>query len=208
MACRIAKLFHLSGRRFSAAGDEGETVDVLPFIVLRLSEAFFCGEQVVDVGLGVVVGGLCAPFAVFGAASRLGVDDGAHIKLVLCALYGNLMCSGIKRFTVGGVRQPGGLVGRYVYACQYLGFQFVNSHGMNKIGESLNRILLAQRAVGHILAQTADRDASAYAGECGIGLPAPAAEAYRMSGGLFSFHGFSISLRIILCGCKCRKNIR
>ena len=142
MACRIAKLFHLSGRRFSAAGDEGETVDVLPLIVLRLFEALFCGEQVVDFGFGMVMGRLCAPFAVFGAASRFGIDDRTHVKLARCALYGNLVRSGIKRFTIGGIRQPGGLVGRYIYACQYLGFQFVNSHGMNKIGDSLNRVLL------------------------------------------------------------------
>ena len=100
--CR--KVFHLPGRRFSAAGDEGETVDVLPLIVLRLFEALFCGEQVVDFGFGMVMGRLCAPFAVFGAASRFGIDDRTHVKLARCALYGNLVRSGIKRFTIGGIR--------------------------------------------------------------------------------------------------------
>ena len=138
----VAKLCYLFGRRFSSAGDEGETVDVLPLIVLRLFEALFCGEQVVDFGFGMVMGRLCAPFAVFGAASRFGIDDRTHVKLARCALYGNLVRSGIKRSTIGGTRQPGGLVGRYIYACQYLGSQFVNSHGMNKIGDSLNRVLL------------------------------------------------------------------
>ena len=194
MTCSVAKVFHLPGRRFSAAGDEGETVDVLPLIVLRLFEALFCGEQVVDFGFGMVMGRLCAPFAVFGAASRLGVDDGAHVKLMLRALYGNLVCSGVKRFTVGGIRQPGGLVGRYVYACQHPGFQFVDSHGVNRIGDSPNRVLLPQRTVGHVLAQTTDCDASAYAGECGIRLPTPAAEAYRLCRGLIAFHGFGILL--------------
>ena len=81
---------------------------------------------------------------------------------MLRALYGNLVCSGVKRFTVGGIRQPGGLVGRYVYACQHPGFQFVDSHGVNRIGDSPNRVLLPQRTVGHVLAQTTDCDASAY----------------------------------------------
>ena len=76
------------------------------------------------------------------AASRLGVDDGAHVKLMLRALYGNLVGSGVKRFTVGGIRQPGVLVGRYVYACQHPGFQFVDIHGVNRIGDSPNRVLL------------------------------------------------------------------
>jgi hypothetical protein len=194
VACRVAKLFHLSGRRFSAAGDEGEAVDVLSLIVLRLFEAFFCREQVVDVGLRVVVGGLCAPFAVFGASSRLGIDDRAHIELALCALYGNLVCSGIERFTVGGIRQPGSLVGRYVHTCQHLGFQFVDSHNMDKIGDSPYRILFPQRTVGYVLAQTAYRDAPAYTGKCGISFPAPTAEAYRLSVGLSLFHGSGISL--------------
>ena len=69
-----------------------------------------------------------------------------------------------------------------------------DGHGVNKTGDSPNRVLLPQRTVGHVLAQTTDCDASAYAGECGIRLPAPAAEAYRLCRGLIAFHGFGILL--------------
>ena len=76
MANSITKLGYLSGRRFSPASDEGETVDVLGFVVFSLSETFFSGKEVVDFGLRLVVRGLCTPFAVLrtSAGSVIRVD--------------------------------------------------------------------------------------------------------------------------------------
>ena len=52
-AGRIAKLTDLFGRRFSSAGDKGETVDVLTFVVFCLSETFFSGQEIVNLGLSL-----------------------------------------------------------------------------------------------------------------------------------------------------------
>ena len=78
----IAKLGNLFGRWFSSAGNEGESVDVLGFIVLGLSKTFFSGKEIVNLGFSPVVGGLCTPFAVFRTSAGLGVDDGTHVELV------------------------------------------------------------------------------------------------------------------------------
>ena len=95
MANSITKLGYLSGRRFSPASDEGETVDVLTFVVFCLSETFFSGKEIVNLGFGLVVGGLCTPFAVFRASAGLGVDDGTHVEFVRSTCDGNLMRGGI-----------------------------------------------------------------------------------------------------------------
>ena len=64
---------------------------------------------------------------------------------------------------------------------------------------------LANLPVGDVpLRQTTDCDASAYAGECGIRLPTPAAEAYRLCRGLIAFHGFVFVIDSFDGG-KCRK---
>ena len=99
----IAKLGNLFGRWFSSAGNEGESVDVLGFVVLGLSETFFSGEEIVNLGFGLVVGGLCTPFAVFRASAGLGVDDGTHVEFVRSTCDGNLMRGGIKRLAVSHV---------------------------------------------------------------------------------------------------------
>ena len=95
MADCVAKLGNLFGRGFPSAGDEGETVDVLGFIILCLSETFFSGEEVIDFGLRLVVGGLCAPFTIFRASARFSVDDGTQVELVRSTRDGNLMCGGV-----------------------------------------------------------------------------------------------------------------
>ena len=82
MANSITKLGYLSGRRFSPASDEGETVDVLGFVVFSLSETFFSGKEVVDFGLRLVVRGLCTPFAVLRTSAGLGINDGTHVEFV------------------------------------------------------------------------------------------------------------------------------
>ena len=80
----------------SSAGNEGESVDVLGFIVLGLSKTFFSGKEIVNLGFSPVVGGLCTPFAVFRTSAGLGVDDGTHVELVRSTRDGNLMRGGIK----------------------------------------------------------------------------------------------------------------
>ena len=99
----IAKLSNLFGRWFSSAGNKGESVDVLGFIVLGLSETFFSGKEIVNLGFSLVVGGLCTPFAVFRTSAGLGVDDGTHVELVRSTRNGNLMRGGIKRLAVSHV---------------------------------------------------------------------------------------------------------
>ena len=94
-AGRIAKLTDLFGRRFSSAGDKGETVDVLTFVVFCLSETFFSGKEIVNLGFSLVVRGLCTPFTVFRASAGLGVDDGTHVEFVRSTCDGNLMRGGI-----------------------------------------------------------------------------------------------------------------
>jgi len=91
----IAKLGDLFGRWFSSAGNERETVDVLGFIVFRLSETFFSGKEIVNLGFSLVVRGLCTPFTVFRASAGLGVDDGTHVEFVRSTCDGNLMRGGI-----------------------------------------------------------------------------------------------------------------
>ena len=99
----IAKLGNLFGRWFSSAGNEGESVDVLGFVVLGLSKTFFSGKEIVNLGFSPVVGGLCTPFAVFRTSAGLGVDDGTHVELVRSTRDGNLMRGGIKRLAVSHV---------------------------------------------------------------------------------------------------------
>ena len=82
MANSITKLGYLSGRRFSPASDEGETVDVLGIVVFSLSETFFSGKEVVDFGLRLVVRGLCTPFAVLRTSAGLGINDRTHVEFV------------------------------------------------------------------------------------------------------------------------------
>ena len=91
----VAKLCYLSGRRFSSAGDEGETVDVLTFVVFCLSEALFSGQEIVNLGLGLVVRGLCTPFAILRTPAGLGVNDGTHVEFVRSTCDGNLVRGGI-----------------------------------------------------------------------------------------------------------------
>ena len=78
----MAKLTELFGRRFSSAGDKGETVDVLTFVVFCLSETFFSGQAIVNLGLSLVVRGLCAPFAVLRTSAGLGINDRTHVEFV------------------------------------------------------------------------------------------------------------------------------
>ena len=155
MADCVAKLGNLLGRGFPSAGDEGETVDVLGFIILCLSETFFSGEEVIDFGLRLVVGGLCAPFTVFGASAGFGVDDGAQVELVRSTRDGNLMCGGIKRLAVGHIGQPSGLLGRYINACQHLVFNFLKCHKC-MIRDSLCSILLTKGNIDYIGMQMSD----------------------------------------------------
>jgi len=175
-AGRIAKLTDLFGRRFSSAGDKGETVDVLTFVVFCLSETFFSGQEIVNLGLSLVVRGLCAPFAVLRTPAGLGVDDGTHIELVRSTGDGNLMRGGIKRLAVGHVGQPSGLGGRYVEACQYLVFDFLKCHKC-MIRDSNFCILLAKSHIYHIGMQMTDLKFTSHTRKCGIVLPAPVAEA-------------------------------
>ena len=69
-------------KSFSPASDEGETVDVLGFVVFSLSETFFSGKEVVDFGLRLVVRGLCTPFAVLRTSAGLGINDRTHVEFV------------------------------------------------------------------------------------------------------------------------------
>ena len=185
MANSITKLGYLSGRRFSPASDEGETVDVLGFVVFSLSETFFSGKEVVDFGLRLVVRGLCTPFAVLRTPAGLGVDDGTHIELVRSTSDGNLMRGGIKRLAVGHVGQPSGLGGRYVEACQYLVFDFLKCHKC-MIWDSNFCILLAKSHIYHIGMQMTDLKFTSHTRKSGIVLPAPVAEAGKKgTGGLY-----------------------
>ena len=128
VAHRVAKLFNLFLGRFSSAGHQGEPVDVLLFVGTGVPQAFFGGQQVVDVGLCVVVGGLCAPFAVFRASARLGIDDGAHIEFARGTCLGNLVGGAVERLAVGRTCQPGRFFGRQGCACQYPQFQLFDGH--------------------------------------------------------------------------------
>ena len=93
MTNSITKLGYLSGRRFSPASDEGETVDVLGFIVFRLSETFFSGQEIVNLGLSLVVRGLCAPFAVLRTPAAAAIDNGTEIYLITDICFADTVCS-------------------------------------------------------------------------------------------------------------------
>ena len=78
----FAQSLHVLSRRLPPACHEREAGHALCLIVAGMAQAFVFVQQVVHVGFRVVVCRLCAPLAVFRAASGLGVDDGAHVELL------------------------------------------------------------------------------------------------------------------------------
>ena len=59
----------------AAGGHEREAADAAFGVVARNAAGFVGGDDVVGIAAGMEMGGLGAPFAVFGAFAGAGVDD-------------------------------------------------------------------------------------------------------------------------------------
>ena len=78
----FACLFRLFGTHCPSAGYEGKTVYSFFCIVSGKSYRLVTGYQRIDFRIGMVMSGLCAPFAVFAAPSAAGIHNGTDVEMI------------------------------------------------------------------------------------------------------------------------------
>ena len=84
--------FQLEARECPSACDEREPSDSTPVVVVGKRHAGIAVDKLVDGDIGLMVGRLGAPFAVFGTAPGAGVYDGARIKIPAAEAVGDFGC--------------------------------------------------------------------------------------------------------------------
>ena len=130
----VAYPFQQSRRRSSPADDKREAADALCLVQAGHSQAFVLVYQVVHIGLGVVMGGLGAPFAVFRTPAGAGIDDGAEVGAAFSHLLGDVVCGFVEGFPVLNIGQEEGFIGSDVSAGEDTVFQFVQGHNIVVLG--------------------------------------------------------------------------